>query len=136
MAKALFYRLFGFGKIPVEWMSQLQAEGILLLDEGLQGSVTLHHFHRPGKSTAWERRGFIASLALARARLLALNGSRPVIDVPLTDERFGQMRFTLEKSETLQVAFDAGLFHPDWSGPVEYRFRTPQAQHFLDSLPK
>lgn len=136
MAKSFFYRLFGFGKIPVAYMSQLQAEGIVLLDEGVKGSVTYRDFHRPGKSAGLERRWFIASVALTKARLFALNSSNPVINVPLTDERLRQMRCWLENAEILCVAFDADLFQPEWSGTVEYRFRTLQAQRFLELLPK
>jgi hypothetical protein len=134
MAKSLFYRLFGLGKTPAAYAAQLQAEGVVLMDEGVKGSVTYIDFHRPGKSSGWERRWFTASVALTKSRLLALNASNPIINVPLTDERLRQVRFTLEDEETLCVAFDAALFQPTWSGKVEYRFRTEQAQRFLESL--
>jgi len=136
MAKSIFYRLFGFGKTPAAYMAQLQSEGIVLMDEGVKGSVTYIDFHRHGKSSGWERRWFTASIALTKSRLLALNVSNPIINVPVMDERLRQVRFTLEDEETLCVAFDAGLFQPAWSGKVEYRFRTPQAQRFLELLPR
>jgi hypothetical protein len=46
------------------------------------------------------------------------------------------MQFSIEGDETLLVAFDAGLFHSDWSGSLEYRFRTPEAKAFLELLSK
>jgi hypothetical protein len=47
------------------------------------------------------------------------------------------MRYTLEdNNEVLCVAFDASLFNSDWSGSVEYRFRTPEAPRFLELLQK
>lgn len=136
MVKSFFYRHFGFGKISESFMSQLQSEGILLLDEGVKGSVTYINFHRPGKSSGWERRGMIASIAVTKTRFLALNSSIPVINVTLTDKRLSLMRFLQEDAETLYVAFDANLFQSDWSGKVEYRFRTTEASHFLELLPK
>ncbi|HAF16209.1 MAG TPA: hypothetical protein DCK93_13590 [Blastocatellia bacterium] len=136
MAKSFLYRLFGIGKIPASYMSQLQTEGIVLLDEGVKGSVTYLNFHRPGKSSAWERRWFTTSIGLTKARLFALWGSNPIINVPLTDERLRAMRYSLENGETLCVALDAALFHADWSGTIEYRFRTPQAQQLLELLQK
>lgn len=136
MAKALLYRLFGFGKIPAVYLLPLQAEGVVLLDEGVKGSVTYLDFHRPGKSSGWERRWFVASVVLTKTRWVALNAGSPIINVPLTDERIQRMRCSLEDAETLCVAFDAGLFQPDWSGTIEYRFHTAEAQRFLELLPR
>ena len=44
------------------------------------------------------------------------------------------MRFSVEDETTLVVAFDPALFHEDWSWTMEYRFRTSQAQAFLEKL--
>lgn len=136
MAESFFSHLFGSAKIPAASLSELQAEGIVLLDEDVKGSVTYHNFHRPGMSAGWEKRGLSGSVVLTKTRLLAFNGANFLINVPLTDERLRQMRFTVEDEEVLCVAFDAGLFHSDWSGKIEYRFRTPHAQRFLEALPK
>ena len=61
MAKSLLYRLFGAGKIPAPLMSQLNAEGIILFDEGVKGSVTYRNFRAPGKRFSWRRQGFAGS---------------------------------------------------------------------------
>jgi hypothetical protein len=136
MAKSLFYRLFGVGKIPEPLMSQLKNEGIVLWDEGVKGSVIYRDFRAPGRRAAWRRVGITASIAVTKTRLLALSDSKPIIDVPLADERIKAMRFSLDHGAALCVAFDAALFHADWSGTIEYRFRTPQAQHLLELLQK
>ena len=135
MAKTLLYRLFGAGKIPAHLAVQLKDEGILLLDEGIKGSVTYMDFRSPGRYSNWRRQWYTASIALTKLRLVALRFSQTIINVPLTDERIRSMKFSLEESETLLAAFDAALFHEDWSGKIEYRFRTTQAQAFLDKLP-
>jgi hypothetical protein len=44
------------------------------------------------------------------------------------------MTLSEEKQDTLLIAFDAGLFNQDWSGKIEYRFRTPLARDFLNRL--
>lgn len=137
MGKPLLYRLFGIGRIPEPLRSQLQTEGITLLDEAVKGSVTYHDFKAPGKRDVWRRQWYVASLALTKVRLLALRGNNKIIDVPLADERLRAMRFSLEKSGAVFcVGFDAGLFHDDWSGTIEYRFRSQEAQHFLELLPR
>jgi hypothetical protein len=44
------------------------------------------------------------------------------------------MQFSVEGNDVLVVAFDAALFRDDWSGTVQYRFRTTQADDFLKLL--
>lgn len=136
MAKPLFYRLFGIGKLPESIMSPLQTEGIVLFDEAVKGSVTYRNFHKPGKRTAWERRWFRGAIVLTKARLLALWGADPLINVPLADPRLGSMEFSFEGKDVFCTRFDAGLFHDDWSGTIEYRFHTDQAKQFLELTQK
>lgn len=134
MAKTLFYRLFGVGRIGEPLASQLRLEGLVLMDEGVKGSVTYINFRSPGRVSNWKRQWYAAAIALTNTRLLGLRVGTTIIDVPLTDERLKQMRFTVESPGTLLVSFDAGLFHADWSGQIEYRFKTPLAQSFVDKL--
>jgi hypothetical protein len=134
MAKSLLYRLFGAGKIPAAFASELQTEGVVLMDEGLKASVTYLDFHQPGKYASWQRQWFAGSIALTKVRLLALRGQNPLINIPLTDARIHQLRYSLEGNETLCVAFDPALFHPDWSGTIEYRFKTELAGQLIQLL--
>jgi hypothetical protein len=134
MAKTLLYRLFGIGKIPEQMMSTLEAEGIRLLDEGIRGSLTYINFRSPSRYSSWRRQWYTSSIALTEARLVGMRFSTPIINVPLTDERLRRMQFSAEERATLLVSFNASLFHRDWSGNLEYRFRTPQSRAFLDKL--
>lgn len=134
MAKTLFYRLFGAGKFPELLAAALKREGVLLLEEGIPGTVTYTGFRAPGKFFGWKRQWFTASIALTSARLVATRYAATLLDVPLTDDRFRGLRFALERGDTLAIAFDAGLFNDDWSGSIEYRFRTPRAADVLDML--
>lgn len=134
MPKTLLYRLFGTGKIPTALEEQLRREFILFEEEGIPGSATFQNLHSPGKYSKWRRQWFTASLALTESRLIALRFSKPIIDVPLSDGRIRQLRISSEGAETLLVAFDAALFHPGWSGTIEYRFRTPQAGFYLQQI--
>ena len=134
MKKTLLYRLFGIGKIPAQYRAALTSEGVLLADEGIKGSVTYRNFRSPQRYANWKRQWYTASITLTQTRLLAFQYSNPIIDVPFTDERFQRLQFSLENENTLLVAFDASLFHNDWSGTIEYRFKTPHAQTFFDKL--
>jgi hypothetical protein len=134
MTKTLSYRLFGIGKIPEPFAAALKREGLLLMDEGIRGSATYRDFRAPGKYSKWKRQWYSAAIALTQIRLVAFRYSEPIIDVPFTDERIHSLQFSLAESDALQVVFDASLFHDDWSGTIEYQFRTPQAQVLLSML--
>jgi hypothetical protein len=123
-------------KVAAAYKSQLQPEGIVLFEEDVKGSMTFRNFHSPGRYANWRKVLITSLVALTKTRLLALKGSSPIINVPFTDERLRQMKFSLEGEKTLLVAFDANLFQPEWSGEIEYRFKTSQARRFLESLPK
>ena len=134
MAKTFLYRLFGVGRIPRQWRMMLESEGLVLVDEGIAGSVTYSDFRAPGKRFPWRKVAFSGSIALTKTRLLALHYANPAINIPLDDERSGQLRISLEGEGTLLAAFDPSLFHDDWSGTMEYRFRTSQARTFFETL--
>jgi hypothetical protein len=134
MAHTLLYRLFGVGRMPAQWRATIESEGVVLMDEGVRGSVTYRDFRAPGKRSAWRKVVFSGAIALTKTRLLALHYANPAINIPLDDERFKQLRISVEGAETLLVAFDASLFHNDWSGTMEYRFHTSEARAFLKSL--
>lgn len=120
--------------MPGPLLTRLRGEGVLLLEEGVRGSVTYRDFRAPGRYSRWKRQWYTSSIALTRTRLVALRHSSPIINVPLRDERIRQLRLSLEGGQTLLVAFDAAVFHDDWSGTIEYRFRTPQAQLLIDAV--
>lgn len=132
--KTLLYRLAGLGKIPAELAATLKGEGVRLMDEGIKGSVTYRDFRAPGRRSDWRRQWFTAAIALTEARLVATQNSVTAINVPIGDERLRRMNFSVEDGGTLLITFDPALFHPDWSGTMEYRFKTDQAQQFLDRL--
>lgn len=134
MAKTLLYRLFGVGKVPAQLSAELKSENVILLDEGIPGSVTYLDFRAPGRRSSWRRQWFTGAIALTQTRLVALQYANLIVNVPVTEERLHRMRFSVEGESTLLVAFDPALFHNDWSGTIEYRFRTSQAQAFLEKL--
>jgi hypothetical protein len=121
-------------KVAAIYKSQLQPEGIVLFEEDVSGSMTFRNFRRPGAYYSWRKVAITSLIVLTQKKILALKGSSPIIDVPFTDARLKQMRFSLEGEKTLLAAFAANLFQPDWSGEIEYRFHTPKAQEFLQKM--
>jgi hypothetical protein len=133
MPKALFYRWFGVGRFPPPMLPRVQGEGIQFLDEGVRGVLTYRNFHRPGLRTALDKKLFIGAIVLTNVRLLAVSGNNILVDVPLSDERLKKMQFTVEDGAFL-IKFDPSLFHDDWSGSIEYKYKCEESERLLDLL--
>ena len=135
MSKTIFYRLFGIGRLPKRYASTLRREGIVLLEEGIGGTVTLKHFKAPGRRHSWKRSWFTGCLVLTEKTFAAFTLVRPLIYVPLADApHLAALDCTIEKDGVLLITFDASTFNEDWSGIVECRFKTPLAKQFLDRV--
>jgi hypothetical protein len=134
MAKTLLYKLFGLGRMPANHRAAAESEGLVLADEGIRGTVTYRNFRGGGRYANWKRQWYTASIALTARRLIACRHSHSIIDVTLDDPRIKQMNFTVEEPDVFLAAFDAGLFQKDWTGTIEYRFKTPIAQNLLNEL--
>jgi hypothetical protein len=134
MGKTWVYKLFRVGRIPAQVKAQLESEGVLLQEEGITGSTTYRNFHRPGEFATWRRVWYSASLTITQIRVVGLAFSSPIVNVPFTDTRFQRLNISVEDGNVLLIAFDAALFHKDWSGAIEYRFHTPQAEAFWETL--
>src|ERR1041384_147743 len=130
MSKSLFYRLFGLGRIPKLLNDTLHIEGIVVADEGVPATVTYRNFRAPGRYSSWRKQGFVGSVVVTNVRLVALKGGKFAVDVPFTDKRIRQLQISIERGR-LVIALDASLFHDNWSGKIEYRFRTEQAADII-----
>jgi len=115
-------------------MSELKVEGVVLLDEGVKGSVTYRNFSAPGKRCSWRRQWFAGSVAMTKLRFVGVAYSTFLINVPFSDQRIRAMHYSIEADDVFTVTFDAALFHADWSGTIEYRFKTAEAQRLLERL--
>ena len=134
MGKTLLHRLFGAGRIPKAMLPILQQEGIVLLDEGIGGTIIFRNFRAPGRRSAYRRNWFTGSLVLTGLRFAGFQFSKPIINVPLEDRWLNELDCSLRDETTLCVGFDSSVFHEDWSGAIEVRFTTEYARLFLERL--
>ena len=134
MKKALLHRFFGWGRIPKRYAPTLCDEGIVLLDEGIGGSVTFKRFRAPGRYHSWKRSWFIGSIVLTERTFAAFALVKPLIYVPLDHGNISELHCTMEGGDTLLVEYDASAFDEKWSGTVACRFKTSKAHEFLERL--
>lgn len=134
MGTSLLYRLFKIGQIPKRMRAAIASEGIVLSDEGVNGSLTFRRFRAPGRRYWYRRTWFCGSVVLTRQRFLGSTFAKPVINLPLNDPRLAGLICSAEGEGTLKVVFAANDFQPDWSGTISCRFHTDRAGRFLQRL--
>ena len=134
MGKTLLHRLFGAGRIPKAMAPILEQEGIVLLDEGIGGSIIFRNFRAPGKRYSYRSNWFTGSLVLTGLRFAGFQYSTPIINVPLEEKWLNELDCSVRGEKKLSVSFDSSAFHEDWSGMIECRFSTAYARLFLERL--
>ena len=112
----------------------LEGEGIVLLDEGIPGSVTLRNFRAPGRIHGYKRTLFAGSLVVTGLRFAAFAFSRPMVNVPLRDPGLNLLDIRVDSRKALIVRFDANSFHEEWKGTVQCRFASSVAHMFVERL--
>jgi hypothetical protein len=110
---------------------RLTADGLVLLEERLRGSVTYRDYKAPGRRDTLTRRGARWAVGITRKGMLVDGSLGTFIDTVWTDPRLSAVQVSASGDELL-VAFDASTFHDDRSGKVEIRAHSPNAQRFAD----
>ena len=109
MAKSILYRLFGFGKIPKQYRSAIEKEGVIFQDEGLAIVLRYTNFRAP--NTYYGRRISltVGSVVLTKHRFACYRGRfiPPVFEVPVEHEAFKAFGFSLDEKARFRVVIDA-----------------------------
>ncbi|WP_018636472.1 hypothetical protein [Parafrankia elaeagni] len=119
--------LLGAGQLPAPLRDELEAEKLVLLAEGLPGSITYRHYRAPGQRSNWRKEAVTGAIAVTALRLVVWAGRGKNIDVPLAGPFLAAIEIGLESPNQVRFAYDAGKFSPVRSGAVEVRLRTPRA---------
>ncbi len=134
MYKTILYRLFGFGSIPKRLRPVLESEGIDVLDEGIGGQFITKHVKGPGKRYRYRKEGFVACLAVTKARLVCYTYWRRQINISVEDSRIANLYVDTPTQQQLCLSFESSNFREGWQGIIEFRFKTHKAISFRDAL--
>ncbi len=124
-------RTLGLARLPPEADSLIPPDLRQIVSENLSCDITLRKFSAPGRVCNWKRQWFAGSIAVAENRIVAFRWRKRIINTNFDDPRFDKISFTIV-DHTLIVSHDAALYRDDWSGSIEYRFRTPDAERIAD----
>ncbi len=134
MAKSFLYRVFGIGAVPKSILPALRREGMVLLEEGITGTVTYRNFRAPGRRSGYRVSWFVGSLVVTQESFARFAFSKPIVHVPMQTAYLDKLSIETEGNSKLLVAYDASEFDDASSGAVECRFSTPSARRVLDQL--
>lgn len=128
MGQTWLYRFLGVGGVPNQLRRRLESEGVIVLDEGIGGTITYRDFRAPGKAYHLKESWFSGAMALTKVRFVAFAYGSQIVNIPWDDPRRQELQVTCEDEEHLLVIFDPAIFHDDWSGTVEVRLATQYAR--------
>ncbi|WP_164100945.1 hypothetical protein [Candidatus Laterigemmans baculatus] len=126
----ILLRTFGLGRLPSEAGWLIPHPSRVIECEHLSCWVTYRDFRAPGRACNWKRQWFAGSLALSEDRLIAFQWRSRLFNTGVDDPRFSGLAITAE-DQTLIVSLNASLYRDDWSGFLEYQFRTPEADRIV-----
>ena len=113
------------GALPGPLRAELEAEGLIHIEERVRGALSLRSFRAPWKYASREYRGFLRfTIALTNTRLLVYGWRGRNVDVGWADPRIAGLELSVDKKRgRLAIAVDVGRFHPDWSGSMTIHLR-------------
>jgi hypothetical protein len=129
--------LLGNGTLKPELRAALESEGLVLLEEGVLGSIRYHHFKAPGKRSHGKVTGQCFGLGLSEKRLALYcrSGRSRLIDTPLTEPRLQAFELSLDGDDRLVLGIDFDrIDDPKISGQMTIHMRTPNARRVLEHI--
>jgi hypothetical protein len=110
------------GAMPAKLRAELEAEGLELLEERLQGEVTYRAYAAMGQRPQSGSTSIIASIALTPRRLVVQGTQSVRLEAPP-----GPVTSSVPEPELLVLAYEAGDIYASRSGSVTMRLKTPRA---------
>ena len=110
------------GTLPSKLRAELEAEGLLVLEERLAGEVIYRGYTAMGQRPQSGDQSTIASLALTAKRLVVHGTQSVQLQAPP-----GPVTSSVPEPELLVLAYDASDIYTSRSGSVTIRLKTPRA---------
>lgn len=110
------------GALPAPLRTELEAEGLELLEERIAGDVIYRHYVALGQRPTSGTQKTIAALALTPRRLVIRGTQSVQLDAPP-----GTVAAAVEGPGLLVLSYEAADIYPSRSGSVELRLRTERA---------
>ena len=119
------------GQLPDDLRSQVNAEGVLVIEEGVPATTIYRHYRAPGRSGNW-RGDYVLAFAMTERRLVVYGATpdrrppSPFVDVSSEQAKAGGLK-ALPDNGGLRLCFEFSALYPDRAGQAEVWLRTGQA---------
>jgi hypothetical protein len=117
------------GGLPSTLRAELEAEGLLLEEERIEGDVSYRAYEALGQRPRSGHQSTLATLALSRKRLV-VHGTQSFH----LEARPGPVTSSVDEPGVLTLSYEAGDIYPTRSGSVIMRFKTPRANDIHATL--
>ena len=129
--------LLGDGTLKPELRAALESEGIVLIEEGLSGSVRYSQFRAPGRyhngKIVPERMGI--GISEQRLAVYCRSGKVKLLDTEFSNPRLSAVEVSRKDDDGIAIRVDYDqLDVPRVSGEVTIVLRTPNAASIVDEL--
>lgn len=129
--------LLGDGTLKPKLRAELESEGLVLIEEGLSGSVRYKRFKAPGRRHHGKVTGERIGLGISEERFVAYcrSGRAKLVDTAFSDPRLDMVEVSLrdENGVAIRIDFDRGHV-PKVSGEITIVARTPNAPQIVAAL--
>jgi hypothetical protein len=129
--------LLGNGTLKPKLRAALESEGVVLVEEGLPGSIRYANFKAPGRRYRGKITGECFGLGISEQRLALYcrSGRVKLIDQPFTEPRLSALDVSLDGEDgvALLIDYDRAAV-PKVSGQMTIRARTPNAPTVVEQL--
>jgi hypothetical protein len=129
--------LLGNGELGPRVRAQLEAEGLVLVEENLPGSVRYHRFKAPGRYHNGKVQPQRLALAISEHRFVVYcrSGKVELMDSAFDQPNLDALEVTTEGEEKLILHVDYDkLAKPGISGEVAIHLKTPKAAAIAEQL--
>ena len=134
MSKSLLFKLLRIGAIPKKLRPILDAELIVVGDEGMSGSLIYRNVKGPGKRFINRDEGFSGCLVITKKRIVCFTYGKRQINIAVDDQRLSEMSVEIPQKNVLSISFESSAFMEKWEGIMEFRFKTEKANEFYNVL--
>ena len=127
----------GNGALKPDVRAELESEGLVLVEEGLHGSIRYDRFKAPGKRFYGKVTGERFAIGLSEERFVVLcrSGSVELMDSPFSSPRLAALDISVEGADRLLLKVDYDrLSEPGVSGTITVRANTPRAAEIAEQL--
>jgi hypothetical protein len=123
-----------FGGMPEVLRATLAAEGVLLLEENLPGTITFRRYRTETEQIRFREDQVTGTIVITARRLLVWAAQIRQIDVAFSSPLRAAITISAAKPDRLHISYEAASFNPKRSGQVELRFHTGRATAIADLL--